>query len=123
MKPILALIIFADGAAAFIGFVLASRIRTHDDRRPGHAKFLMIWLLGYALGRFWNAWNLAAHGQEIVQCVTIQSPNYLWHAYGSQTLLAFTAWGATFYLISLLLNGHAEKFKNQLTRIVRWKRS
>lgn len=120
MKPFLALIIFADGAAAFIGAVLASRMRTEDDRRPGIAKLLMLGLLGYAAARFWQGWNTAAHGREVIECVAVQSPAYLWHSYAALTLQASTAWGATIYLVGLLLNGHAEQFKNRISRITRF---
>lgn len=123
MKPILALIIFADGAAAFIGAVVASRVRTHDDKRPELIKVLMVGLLGYALARFWNGWNAAAHGQEVVQCVAVQSPDYLWHSYVALSLQAATAWAATIYLISKVMNGHTERVKQRLYGMARWIRN
>lgn len=118
MKPFLALIIFADGAAALIGAILASRIRPAGGHRPALAILLMIGLFGYATARFWNGWNLAAHGQEVIECVAKQSSDYLWHSYGSLTLQASTAWGATIYLITILMNGHAEKLKGRILAIV-----
>ena len=113
MKSILALIIFSDGAAAFIGALAASRIGA-STKRPALAKILMVGLLGYAVARFWQAWNIAEHGQELVECVAKQSPAYLRHYYGSVSLQALTAWSATIYLILTLLNG---SFSERLSRI------
>ena len=114
MRPILALIIFADGAAAFIGAVVASRIRTNDDRRPELVKVLIVGLLGYSMARLWNGWNAAAHGQEVVECVASQSPDYLRHQYGALTLQAAMAWAATLYLISKVMNGRADHLKQKV---------
>lgn len=116
MKSILALIIFSDGAAAFIGAVVASRIGA-GTKRPVLAKILTVGLFGYATARFWQAWNIAEHGQELVECVAIQSPAYLWHYYGSVSLQAVTAWSATVYLILAMLNGNVNA---TLSRIGTW---
>lgn len=119
MRSFLALIIFADGAAAFIGAILASRMRTSQDKRPEIARILMVGLFGYAAARFWNGWNLATHGQEVAECVRLQSPDYLWHSFAALTLQASTAWGASLYLVVALMNGHADRFRNRLGRLAR----
>lgn len=126
MKSLLALIIFADGAAAFIGAILASRMRTAGDKRPAIAKILMVGLFGYSVARFWNAWNNVANGQEVFECVRLLSPGFLWNQYGALSLQAATAWGATIYLILMMLNGHAETLKSRCLEVIGklrpWKR-
>lgn len=116
MKPVLVLIILADGAAAFCGGVLASRLRTRDERRPAIAKLLMIILLGYAGARFWQAWNTAQHAREVIECFAAQSPDYLWHSYGALTLQALMFWTATIYLVFLVMNGRSGRLTTTLKR-------
>lgn len=126
MRALLALIIFADGAAALIGGIMASRMRTAGDKRPGISKILMVGLFGYAVARFWNAWNNVANGQEVFECVRLLSPKFLWNQYGALGLQAATAWGATIYLILVMMNGHAETLKGRCFEVIGklrpWKR-
>lgn len=105
MKALLTIIIFADGAGALVGAFVTSRMRSGTAHWPTIAKVITVLLGSYAIARFGIAWNTAQHGQEVIECVAIQSPAYLNNYTAFATLQAVGVWFAVLILVVSVMNG------------------
>jgi hypothetical protein len=120
MKALLAIIIFADGAGALVGAFVTARMRS-NDHWPAMAKVITVILGSYAAARFGIAWNTAEHGQEVIECVALQSPAYLSNYTRFATLQAAGVWFAVLILIASVMNGSLDKWKRKIASVFKKK--
>jgi hypothetical protein len=116
VKSLLAIIIFADGAGALVGAFVTARMRS-GVHWPVMARVITILLGVYALARLGIAWNTAEHGQEVINCVSVQSPAYLRNYTAFATLQAVGVWIAVLMLIVSVMNGSLDKWKQRIASI------
>lgn len=118
MRSLISLIIFADGAAALVGAVLAACMRQVEDtgrrRWPALARILTLGLAGYSVARLGVAWNQVANGGDLVDCVALVSPRFTNYRLFFLSIQCGTAWGATIWLAMKLVNGHFERLRNHV---------
>lgn len=120
MKALLAIIIFADGAGALVGAVVTARMRS-GTHWPAIARVITVLLGVYAVARFGIAWNTVAHGQEVVKCVSVQSPAYINNYTAFATLQAAGIWIAVLMLIVSVMNGSLDKWKLRIASVFKRK--
>lgn len=113
MRNLISLFIFADGAAALIGALVALTMRTDSGRWPAVARVITVVYAGYAIARLGVAWNTMTNLRPALECIRVVAPEYFLWFRRFTFLQALAVWVSVILLLLYRLNGHWD-------RVVRW---
>lgn len=114
MRNLISLFIFADGAAAAIGAIIALTMRTETGRWPAVARVITVVYAGYAMARLGIAWNTMTNLRPALECVRGVAPDFYTWFRRFTFVQALSVWSSVILLLLYRMNGHWERMVRRI---------
>lgn len=130
MRNLISLFIFADGAAAALGAIVALTMRTESGRWPAVARVITVVYAGYAVARLGVAWNTMTNLRPALECIRAVAPEFFTWFRRFTFLQALSVWISVILLLLYRMNGHWERMVRRIKQgargakalLLRWRR-